>query len=132
MNIADTGVIVAFLDSRDQHHGWAARVFPEGLPFRVCEPVLTEASYQLSSHDGLLALFERGALRLDWSLDRRRLARVRELMDKYRNRPMSLADACCVAMCEERGETVYTVDRSDFEVYRRVRGLAVPACFPPR
>lgn len=130
MNIADTGVVVAFLDSRDQYHAWAAKAFPEGIPFRICEPVLTEAAHQLDDHRSLMALIDRGALRLDWSLDRPKLSRIRELMDKYQDRPMSLADACCVAMSEVRGETVYTVDRSDFLIYRRARGLAVPVRSP--
>lgn len=130
MNIADSGLIIAFLDPRDQHHPWAAQVFPEGLPYRVCEPVLTEVMFQLEGHRSLFALLARGALRLDWSLTRPHLGRVQDLMDKYQDRPMSLADACCVAMCDERGETVFTVDRVDFMVYRRAQGLAVPARFP--
>ena len=40
-------------------------------------------------------------------------------MAKYWDRPMDLADAALVRVAErERIETVFTVDRSDFEVYR--------------
>ncbi len=45
--------------------------------------------------------------------------RIRELMAKYRDRPMDFADAALVRVAErERIETIFTVDRSDFEVYR--------------
>jgi hypothetical protein len=46
------------------------------------------------------------------------MARMRSLMEKYRDMPMDLADASLVALAEERGlDRVFTLD-SDFEVYR--------------
>src|SRR6266436_9982166 len=48
--------------------------------------------------------------------------RMRELMWKYRDLPMDLADAALVRVAErERIRRVFTVDRRDFEVYRPYR-----------
>jgi predicted nucleic acid-binding protein len=48
--------------------------------------------------------------------------RMRELMWKYRDLPMDLADAALVRVAE-RGpiRRVFTVDRRDFELYRPLR-----------
>ena len=47
---------------------------------------------------------------------------MRELMYKYRNRPMDLADAALVRVAErDQIDEIFTVDRADFEVYR-IRG----------
>ena len=44
---------------------------------------------------------------------------MRELMAKYCDRPMDLADAALVRAAEREGlDTVFTVDRADFGVYR--------------
>ena len=41
--IADAGLIIAALDERDAHHGWAAGLLGgESPPWLVCEPVLAE------------------------------------------------------------------------------------------
>ncbi len=48
--------------------------------------------------------------------------RMRELMWKYRELPMDLADAALVRVAErERVRRVFTVDRQDFEIYRPYR-----------
>jgi predicted nucleic acid-binding protein len=60
------------------------------------------------------------------------LAEVGALMRKYRNVPMSLADACLVRMTEtEQDAFVITTDH-DFTVYRRLRNRVVPAILPER
>ena len=41
------------------------------------------------------------------------------LMEKYKDRPMDLADASLVVLAEGRGlRDVFTLDRADFQVYR--------------
>jgi predicted nucleic acid-binding protein len=63
-------------------------------------------------------MLERKAVRI-LSLDESDVPRMRELMVKYGNRPMDLADAALVRVAEREGlSTVFTVDRSDFGVYR--------------
>jgi predicted nucleic acid-binding protein len=45
--------------------------------------------------------------------------RMRELMWKYRDLPMDLADAALVRVAEREGlRRIFTVDRQDFEIYR--------------
>ena len=44
---------------------------------------------------------------------------MRELMNKYRDRPMDLADAALVRVAErDEIHEIFTVDKSDFDVYR--------------
>jgi uncharacterized protein len=47
------------------------------------------------------------------------IARIGELMSKYADRPMDLADAALVRVAEREGiRRIFTVDRSDCRVYR--------------
>ena len=58
------------------------------------------------------------------------LADLRALMRRYRDRPMSLADACLVRLAElHPGGTVFTLD-GDFRVYRRHGNKVVPVLMP--
>ena len=55
---------------------------------------------------------------------------VRDLMRRYREMPMSFADACLVRMAEIHGDAVvWTLDR-DFHVYRRHRRQTIPLVTP--
>jgi len=121
--IADTGPLVAFFDRAERHHAWAAeRVRELAAPLLVCEPVLAEAMYLLAglpkAQDALFGLLENGALRVAFHVEEH-VPALRALHRKYRDRPMSLADACIVRMAElfERHQ-VLTLD-SDFSVYRK-------------
>ena len=54
-------------------------------------------------------------------------ANLRELLHRYRNRPMSLADACLVRMSEiHRGSEIFTLD-GDFRIYRRFGNKVIEA-----
>jgi uncharacterized protein len=121
--IVDTGPLVAFLDRAEQHHRWVAEQVEElDMPLLVCEPVLAEAMYLLArfskAQDALFGLLENGALRIAFRIEEH-VPALRRLHQKYRDRPMSLADACIVRMTEiyER-HAVLTLD-SDFTVYRK-------------
>ena len=121
--IADTGPLVAFFDRAERHHAWAAeRVRELAAPLLVCEPVLAEAMYLLAglpkAQDALFGLLENGALRVAFHVEEH-VPALRALHRKYRDRPMSLADACIVRMAELFDEHfVLTLD-SDFSVYRK-------------
>ena len=121
--IADAGPLVAFFDRAERHHAWAVeRVRELAAPLLVCEPVLAEAMYLLAglpkAQDALFGLLENGALRVAFHVEEH-VPALRALQRKYRDRPMSLADACIVRMAElfERHQ-VLTLD-SDFSVYRK-------------
>lgn len=121
--IVDTSPLVALLDKTDNYHTWAAgeveRLTP---PMLVCEPVLSETIFLLAhtpkAQLELLLLLENGVLQLAFHLDGH-INEVLLLLKKYRDRPMSLADACLVRMAElyER-HYIFTLD-SDFKVYRK-------------
>jgi predicted nucleic acid-binding protein len=121
--IADTGPLVALLDRADRHHRWAkGRVQEANPPLLVCEPVVTESMYLLAriptAQDALFGLIERGALSIAFRIDAH-LSALHQLHQKYRDRPMSLADACIVRMAEIHDRhAVLTLD-SDFLVYRK-------------
>ena len=121
--IADTGPLVAFLDRAERHHPWVvARIDELEAPLLVCEPVLAEAMHLLArlpaAQDALFGLVENGALRIALDLEAH-VPELRRLVRKYRDQPMSLADACIVRMAELHDHhCVLTLD-SDFLVYRK-------------
>lgn len=50
------------------------------------------------------------------------IPRMKELMRKYRDLPMDLADAALVRVAErERLRRIFTLDRRDFQIYRPAR-----------
>jgi uncharacterized protein len=132
--IVDAGPLVAYLSKDDQDHAWTEGEFRQlRAPLRTCDAALSEACFLLQeTHGGtrqLLALVERGVVTLDFDL-RTELTAVAELMRRYENIPMSLADACLVRMSElHRDAVVFTLD-SDFRVYRRHRRQAIPLICP--
>lgn len=72
----------------------------------TCEPVLTEAAFLLKragrETDALFALLERGIIGIGLAVEEQQ-ADLPAVMRRYRNRPMSLADACLVRLSEIHG-----------------------------
>ena len=132
--IADAGPLVALLSRRDHHHAWAKAAFATVKPPALtCEAVLAEAWHLLGrTSDGQAALLELIAgdtLIVEFSL-MAELAPVRRLVARYRDRPMSLADACLVRLAELFDEaTVITLD-VDFSVYRKHSRQSIPVLAP--
>ena len=88
-------------------------------------PVVTEAIYMLRAYwqaqDALWEIIQSGAVQI-LSLGIDDIPRIRELMRKYRDLPMDLADAGLVRVAErERLRRIFTLDRRDFQVYRPSR-----------
>lgn len=132
--IIDTGPLVGLIRADDQWSTWS-RQKAENLhgPFLTCESVLNEASYLLQSFYGgleqLVELVEVGHIEVDLSISDE-APRLKALIAKYRDLPMSLADACLVRMSENvPGSNVFTVD-SDFSIYRRNRNERIPLISP--
>src|ERR1700737_4639608 len=121
--IVDTGPLVAFFDRAEQHHRWTAERIEElDAPLLVCEPVLAEAMYLLARYsraqDAIFELLQNGALSVAFQIDEH-VGALRKLLQKYRDTPMSLADACIVRMAEIYDRhAVLTLD-SDFLFYRK-------------
>jgi predicted nucleic acid-binding protein len=132
--IVDTGPIVALLDADDQYHAWVraqfARLRP---PLLSCEAVLTESCFLIARAGGdatdVLQLVDRGVLNIAQLFDAE-AASIARLMRRYRNVPMSLADACLVRLIELTSQaTLFTLD-SDFEIYRQKGRRLIPLLAP--
>ena len=129
-HIADTGLLLAALDRRDPCHRWGRREFSTHAPFVTCDAVLDELGFLTGDARIGLRLLARGDLVLDFDLSAN-VARVLEILDKYADRQMDLADACLVCMTELADAClVWTVDKEDFRVYRRHGRQQVPCVFP--
>ena len=121
--IVDTGPLVAFLDQTEWYHGWVSqRIVELEAPLLVCEPVLVETMYLLArsfrAQAAFFSLLEKGALKIAFQVEDH-VPALRRLHRRYRNVPMSLADACIVRMAEiYEHHSVLTLD-SDFAVYRK-------------
>lgn len=131
--LIDTGVLLALLDSRDVHHGWSRKVaeqHPQG--FETCEAVVSELFYHVRASErakhAILAMIESDWLGIQPVLPRYRVA-VAHGIEKYHPRA-DYADACLLALHEQTGLPVWTVDRQDFTIYRTRAGKEVAAHFP--
>jgi predicted nucleic acid-binding protein len=127
--LADTGPIVAILSRRDQYHKTcveALRDMPG--PLFTCWPVITEVAWLLRRDSNAIQqllgsidieLFEMLTLT---TADAKPIAAI---MKKYRDIRIQLADASLVHLAARDGlDTVFTLDRRDFSVYRLPRGRA--------
>ena len=134
MILVDAGPLVALLDADDQYHKKcvaALKVLQE--PLVTVWPPVTEAMYLLGdlpkAQEALWEMLARGVLQL-LPLDHTDVPRMRELMSKYADRPMDLADAALVRVAEREGiRKIFTVDRKDFGVYR-LHGRLRPSIIP--
>ncbi len=132
--LLDAGPLVALVNSDDQWHEWARSQFAEiEPPLLTCESVLSEACFLARRANGavdhVLALKERGVIRLDFAL-KEHFDEVAALMRRYAKVPMSLADAYLVRMSELIvGTVVLTLDR-DFRIYRRHHRQKIPLRMP--
>lgn len=135
MIILDTGPIVALFDRDDDYHSRSVEILKRiEEPLITTWPVITEAFYLLNFswqvQDDLWEFMVRGGVIIH-PLEMEFYLRCRELMRKYRDLPMDLADATLVALGEEMGlSKVFTFDHKDFEVYRpthRKRFSLIPA-----
>lgn len=123
MIILDTGPIVAFFDKDDALHSRSLETLKKvDEPLITTWPVITEAFYLLNFsyqvQDDLWEFIERGGVIIH-PLEINLYKRCRELMKKYYDLPMDLADATLVALGEDAGlSKVFTFDHKDFEIYR--------------
>jgi predicted nucleic acid-binding protein len=123
--IADTGFFLALANSRDRYHKAAtAALAAVTEPLVTTWPVLTETCHLLAHRmhaqaaETFLAGAARGGFEL-FDLGPVHLPRVVELMRKYRQLPMDLADASLVILAEQLGSgRILSTDQRDFGAYR--------------
>lgn len=123
MILIDAGPLVALIHGDDRHHARCKDALKRiREPLATVWPPVTEAMYLLGfsskAQEALWRLLEGEAVRI-LPLETSDLPRMRELMRKYRDLPMDLADAALVRAAErEKISRVFTIDRRDFELYR--------------
>lgn len=117
----DTSAVVALLDRRDpQHRRVRAALEGDTGPYLIPAWILAEIAYfadvRMSSQaaDALLEDIEKGAYAIECGDDD--VARVRELVTRYADLPLGMADAAVVACAERNGGLVLTLDIRDFSV----------------
>jgi uncharacterized protein len=124
--LVDTGPLVALLDRSDPDHVACQETLSSMNDSMVTVwPVVTEAMYMLRAYwqaqEALWEMIEAGAVEiLPLGIDD--VSRMKQLMSKYRDLPMDLADAALVRVAErERLRRIFTLDRRDFQIYRPSR-----------
>ena len=125
MLITDTGFFFAIANKNDRYHTRAQHVLEAiNETLITTYPVVTETCYLLLTTRGnaaqctfLRSLYE-GAFEI-FHLERHHVDRMVELMEKYADLPMDMADASLVVLAEHLGHgRILTVDRRDFNTYR--------------
>jgi len=132
--LIDSGPLVAFYSTRDQHHAWAfAQLDALRPPLLTCEPVLTEACFLLQRGAGhpatIMQAVREGVIQIAFDIETE-AASLEVLMERYSDVPMSLADACLVRLSELHSDCrVLTLD-SHFTRYRRHGRQVIPLLMP--
>ena len=124
MTLTDAGPLIALIDAGETDHE-RCRIALEQLelPLLTTWPAFTEAIYLLGQaagwpgQDALWKMIKRNTLALA-ELDDELTARCADLMERYRDHPMDLADATLVALAEARStRLIFTLDEH-FRSYR--------------
>jgi predicted nucleic acid-binding protein len=124
VTLTDAGPLIALIDAGEPDHNRCRETLEKlELPLLTTWPAFTEAIYLLGQaagwpgQDALWTMIRRGALVLA-DLDLELSLRSSDLMDRYRDHPMDLADATLVALAEARQlRTIFALDEH-FRAYR--------------
>ena len=120
--LLDTGVIVALLDRSERAHRACAQAVDQlHAPLITCEAVIAESCYLLRSHPGapeaIIENVAAGIFQIPFQLSRE-TAGLKQVLRKYRDRQIDLADACLIRLADEfETADILTLD-SDFTIYR--------------
>jgi predicted nucleic acid-binding protein len=127
VTLVDTGPLVALFDPKDGEHArCVATLETLAQPLCTTVPVLTEAFHILDPASrgsfALRAFVSKRGLSV-WWLDPSSCRRAFELMERYADHPMDLADASLIVAAESLGtRRIFSLDRRDFRAYRVRRG----------
>ena len=130
--IVDAGFLAALIERRERHHDWAVTTAAQHpRPWQTCEAVLSEAFFLLDRRgtNALMALLKRDQLSTPFRFSDGKQAVV-TLMQKYRDVPMSFADACLVRMTEIVAEPLLLTTDTHFRIFRRNGRQVVPCVLP--
>lgn len=127
--LLDTGPLVALTVAADPLHEQCLEV-SRTLAGRLfsCWAVITEAAWLLRDYPFAISKMLTGVsagLFEMLQLQSSEAARIREIMEKYGDLRPQLADATLVYLAEREGiDTIFTLDRRDFSVYRTSKNRA--------
>lgn len=120
--LLDSGVIVALLDRSEKfHQACAAAVRSLEKPLITCEPVIAECCYLLRNLPGapesVVENVAAGIFQIPFQLSSEANS-VKQILHKYRDRKIDLADACLIRLADEFDTAdILTLDK-DFLIYR--------------
>jgi uncharacterized protein len=120
--LLDTGVIVALLDRSEKFHQTCSEAVRSlEAPLITCEAVIAESCYLLRNLPGAPeAVIENvvaGIFQLPFQLSREAAA-VKQVLRKFRDHGIDLADACLIRLAGEfETADILTLDK-DFQIYR--------------
>ena len=125
MIITDTGFFVALGNEKDNfYHLAKQQLLTLKEPLITTYPVIVETSYLIFERSGKEAQFKflhqltKDSINI-FQLEKNHLKRILQLMKKYSDLPMDLADASLVVLAEEISEErILTTDFRDFTIYR--------------
>lgn len=125
MIIVDTGFWLALSNKKDAYHQQAKQAFrkyDEPLVTTWC--VITETCYLMLKRQGVQAQmtfidsYNQNFFSV-FNLEAHHGQRITQLMQKYSNLPMDLADASLVILAEHLDHgRIFSVDQRDFNAYR--------------
>jgi uncharacterized protein len=124
--LVDTGPLVAILREADRYHELCLRTLTElREPLLSCWAVITEAAWILRRHPRAiekLLLGSNGTFLALAPVSGAEATPIAGIMNRYAGLRPQLADATLVYLAgREKIDTVFTLDRRDFLVYRTAR-----------
>jgi len=122
--LVDSGGLIAIANARDRLHRPVLAVLADFFgDLTTTWPAVTEACHIVPGHLGAALVDKLSGTR--WRILGMEGAapRIAELLAKYADRPMDLADASMIWAAEQTGALrILTADRRDFEIYRTKAG----------
>jgi uncharacterized protein len=125
VTLTDAGPLIALVNRNDPHHAECVAALGglPAAPLLTTWPCFTEAMYLLLRAGGFPAQRDLWRMVIDGrlvlhDLNNQEITRTADLMDKYQDRPMDLADATIIATAEILDlRDVFAIDQ-DFHMYR--------------
>lgn len=136
MIVLDTSAILALLDRDDPDHDvCVAALVRERRPYLIPAGILAEVGYLAVLKVGLAVtttfLEDVSSTAYLFDCGEGDLPRIVELMRRYGNLPLGLADASVIACAERSGGRVLTLDRRDFAFVAGEGRIALALDDPP-
>ena len=132
MILVDARPLIALIHEDDNEHQRCREAFAAmNEPLGTLWPAIAEAvrllSFSSQAQEALWEMIETGAVDiLPLGIDD--IARMKQLMRKYRDLPKDLADAALVRVAvRERLRRMFTLDRRDFQIYRLLESAGSPS-----